>query len=630
MLIEQSKARYLRTPRLRRTDSGAELCVIAWQGQQEHLLFFDVDLSGQVTGETRETEGRESIVCLEHGLWPPAISEDINSEDRCSQQDWSVRISRSAYQSSVWLKKGQGKEILVWQAEATACAPCLAPWQDGVWVAFHHNLREDTGEADISKWISLRYVDSEGQVYKTRNPMRDYDVDREGIEQGFEFPSLVVAESGALSLYGRGSHCFWKQDLSHQGWSARKELGEGSSWGCRGRRVALTSLDNGKVLSARRERKGIELEIMSMPEGAAPELERVEVVEAPAVLSRGRFSIETDPAELDGRKTLFGDLHQHSAHSDGCGNAEEAYLRAQYIYQDDFVALTDHESFLGKRIGPGEWRYLTKVAEKYNKTDRFVTINAYEWTAKMFPGPGHKIVYFPGAGQGTHIVSRDEVPEGKDILREVAKQGAFAAPHHVGWTGANLEAHDPQFQPVWEICSCHGCYEHADHPLGQRGELRDQMVHDALVAGHRFGLVACSDGHGLLWHHGVGRKRDPFRTGLTAVQAKEHTRQGVFEAIRERRCYATSGAKIVLDLRANGLPMGSELDSSEEVEYHAQVWGTSPIRRLALVGPTGIVESIESKENRAEIRSAKKQAFVYARVEQEDGEMAWSSPIFLN
>ena len=45
---------------------------------------------------------------------------------------------------------------------------------------------------------------------------------------------------------------------------------------------------------------------------------------------------------------FFGDIQQHSAHSDGVGSADETYLRARYRYGDDFAALTDHESFLGK------------------------------------------------------------------------------------------------------------------------------------------------------------------------------------------------------------------------------------------------------------------------------------------
>ena len=42
-----------------------------------------------------------------------------------------------------------------------------------------------------------------------------------------------------------------------------------------------------------------------------------------------------------------------------------------------FAALTDHESFLGKRIGPGEWAYLQAVTERHNDPGEFATIVAY-------------------------------------------------------------------------------------------------------------------------------------------------------------------------------------------------------------------------------------------------------------
>src|SRR5690606_12870758 len=104
-----------------------------------------------------------------------------------------------------------------------------------------------------------------------------------------------------------------------------------------------------------------------------------------------------DPAQRSGRHTYFGDIHQHSAHSDGIGTADEPYLRARHVYGDDFCALTDHESFLGKRIGPSEWAHLAAVAERHHETGHFVTLFAYEWTGRMHPGPGHKVVYLPSA-----------------------------------------------------------------------------------------------------------------------------------------------------------------------------------------------------------------------------------------
>ena len=78
--------------------------------------------------------------------------------------------------------------------------------------------------------------------------------------------------------------------------------------------------------------------------------------------------------------------NQHSAHSDGCGTAEEAFARARDLYDDDFAALSDHESFLGKRIGPSEWAHLARVVDAHDEPGRFATIHAYEWTARAHPG----------------------------------------------------------------------------------------------------------------------------------------------------------------------------------------------------------------------------------------------------
>ncbi|MBW2403843.1 MAG: DUF3604 domain-containing protein [Deltaproteobacteria bacterium] len=160
-----------------------------------------------------------------------------------------------------------------------------------------------------------------------------------------------------------------------------------------------------------RGRKGIEIRSFDAPTGGAPELvaAKVEVGELEAAPMHA--------AAWSGPPVLFGDIQQHSAHSDGVGSADETYLRARYRYGDDFAALTDHESFLGKRIGPGEWAYLQAVAEHHDDPGEFVTIVAYEWTGKAYPGPGHKCIYLPGPG--LPIISRDDVPRGKDIVEQI-------------------------------------------------------------------------------------------------------------------------------------------------------------------------------------------------------------------
>ena len=624
-LIEQRRDRYLRSPRLSPTGDGARLHLVAWEPDGERILACDVGPEGSL-GEMHAGERQDAIAALTPTT-PPAASDDPEDEHRASDGDWHVEVRREGYRSSVVVTMPSGRDVVAWTAWGTAAAPAVAATPGGAWVAFHHNVREDDGTADLAKWIALRFVGDDGAVREPTAPMTGRDRDLEGEEQSFEFPTLAVGPDGAVALLGRGSHCFWRQDLSAGGFTDRRALGEGSSWGCRGRRVAVTVLPGGALLTARRERRGIEIERVAGPTGGAPELAAA-TVEVAGSAPAPAMESAPDPASRDGRRTLFGDIHQHSAHSDGIGAADEPYLRARHVYGDDFCALTDHESFLGKRIGPGEWAYLQAVAERHDDPGHFSTLVAYEWTGKMHPGPGHKVVYLPGAGRP--IVSRDDVPVGGELVRAVRDLGGFAVPHHVGWTGADEEGHDPEGQPVWEICSCHGCYESFAHVLGQRGDLRDQMVDAVLQRGLRFGFIACSDGHGLLWHHGVGRKRDPFRTGLTAVQARDNTREAILSAIRERRCYATSGARILLDLRAADAPMGSELATEGPVQVQAVVHGTADIERLELVGRAGPLASTPGDGRHAEISAQVADDYVYARVTQADGEMAWSSPVFFD
>jgi hypothetical protein len=632
MLLAQTKERYLRTPILRSTPSGARLTAVAWSGQAESLLEWNLDKHGLVLSQEQVVWQGDAVLALVAGSDGPVPTLDISAERHGVSGEWSVGLEFGHGPARLTVVHPDKKHTLAWQGFGVAAAPTIHVWDNGAWVAWHHNLRSDTHEPDLPKWIELRYVADDGLVSCPFDAMRDCQLDREGIEQGFEFPTLVVLEDGTVVVFGRGSHCFWWQTLGQRGWSERTPLGGEPQWGCRGRRVTACTLSDGGMLTARREREGIVVQRLDVPLQGAPRLRALAKPKRFHVSSTTLPAAKTikhaaDPAQDDGRMTLFGDIHQHSAHSDGCGSAEEVYLRARDFYRDDFAALSDHESFLGKRIGPGEWAYLQAVANAFNAPGHFATLIAYEWTAKAHPGPGHKVVYTPA--EGAPIISRDTTPEGRALLDAVWAQGGMAVPHHIGWTGANLDAHDPLKQPVWEICSSHGCYEHADHVLGQRGELREQMAINALRQGLRFGFIACSDSHGLLWHHGVSRKRDSFRTGLTAVQAQTRTRQGILAALRERRCYATSGSKIVLDVRAAGLPMGSVLKANGPVDINVRVWGTSAVERVVLVGPNGDLSEKRGTEPYVEFQAPVHAAFVYARVEQDDGEMAWSSPIFI-
>lgn len=624
MLVAQSKERYVREPRWAVHSGKLHLVVTVWDvetGLEAHTAYpFDGQLG-------------EAVVL------GPAFARVASGLADLTMSTHDAAVVCEAGAGASWVRvvaEGIREPATVWTGQGRAAAPTLsARGAEGHrWVGFHTDVRQDDGAADVARWIRLRMLGAAGQVLEPEAAMTDCALDMQGEEQSFEFPTLVVTPSGALRLFGRGSHRYWYQDLDDKGFGPRVPMGEGG-WGCRGRRVAVHLTAEGRIWTARREREGIVIEGMDAPVGDAPWVVAVADPErAPLVPSRleNKKAFTADFRAWDGRRLYFGDLHQHSAHSDGCGTAAEVYQRARDGYEDDFAALSDHESFLGKRTGPLEWQTLQGIADAYDEPGRFASIYAYEWTGSMHPGPGHKCVYLPAASELP--LSRDVYKTGESLLGALHELGGFAVPHHIGWTGADASAHDPRLQPVWEICSCHGCYEDRGHPLGFRGELLEHNVLAMLREGLRFGFIAASDSHGLLFHHGVGRKRDPWRMGLTCVQTDELSRQSVLAAIRQRRCYATSGAKIALDVRVEDAPMGGELNTGAanvRITIVARATSDAVFRRVVAMTPSGIAAQWEpgSQDFVIEVTVRRgNERCVYVRCEQDDGEMAWSSPVF--
>ncbi|MGC9317147.1 MAG: hypothetical protein ACP5KN_03825, partial [Armatimonadota bacterium] len=96
--------------------------------------------------------------------------------------------------------------------------------------------------------------------------------------------------------------------------------------------------------------------------------------------------------------------------------------------------------------------------------------------------------------------------------------------------------------------------------------------------------------------------------------------------------------RIVLDFRVNGAIMGSEIaapaDATNTIE--AEVAGTAPLQRLELVRDGEVIAVKQdgtgdmSDSFRVEDAGAAGSCFYYLRVFQSDGEMAWSSPVWVD
>lgn len=500
----------------------------------------------------------------------------------------------------------------------------------------------------LPRWVqacALRPTADGGFAASAPLTLPGMELEAAGEDQSLEFPVITADPSGALVIAARASHNLRLYQLSAAGWAPPLELGP-VLWGCRGIRLPLAVLPSGPVLQAAHDRRGITLRVVEGVGGGAPE---VPGAAAPEVLAPAPTRLLADAHRgrwASGAEELaayMGDIHFHSAHSDGVGTLEEALLRARDRYGYDFACLTDHDVFLGRRVTRAGWRAMKDAAQALHAPEEgFATLIGIEYTGPRYPGPGHRCVYLPDAD--APLVSRaDGLDDPRALLARVRELGGIAIPHHVGWIGGDPEHHDPALQPCWEICSAHGQYEcEADDasapPLGQRpcleqdrAALSQHYLRRQLEGGARFGFVGGSDGHGLLWHHGMSHRADSHRTGLTGVWAPRLGRAEVLAAVRARRTWATTGEPLVLGFKADGAWMGEVLaQAPRRLEVRVQLTGAGG--RLQVFAPvsgrTAVVAAGAAVSGSFDLPALGVHGFLYVRVTQEDGALAWASPVF--
>jgi len=344
-------------------------------------------------------------------------------------------------------------------------------------------------------------------------------------------------------------------------------------------------------------------------------------VEDPAVVGRSNPVLVT--AGTPEYRLYWGDIHGHSMQSDGLGTVEEYYAFGRDVAFLDFCAVADHAG----QMGPGEWERTRDAAEAANEPGRYVTFSGYE----LNDAAGEKCVYFR---RNSHPMYR--YPEDEHKLWELARAGeALVVPHQ---HGRGPWPYPKDVIRITEIYSIWGAFEYPDNPrvcVGG-GDYHGRTVLDMLRAGYRPGVLGGSDCHaGHPGHTDWLRACKAYWNGLGAVYATERTREAVWEALLARRCYATTGNRIVLGFRSGAAWMGSELPlrQGEERTFHIEVVAEEALRRVTVIknGRPRFLLPAEGQVLRTEVTDVEgldEPAFYYIRVEQEDGELAWSSPIW--
>jgi len=227
-----------------------------------------------------------------------------------------------------------------------------------------------------------------------------------------------------------------------------------------------------------------------------------------------------------------------------------------------------------------------------------------------------------------------------DLLRQVDTSKALVIPHQ--HPGGDWGVEGSGKMRLVEIYSHWGCFERpgCERPRDLGAYTEGSFVSEALAAGVRVGFVAGSDDHtghpgnSFFWCYGN------HPGGLTGVWAPDLTPEAAWQALYNRSCYGTTRARIVLRFFVNGAMMGSEIVLSAKDEprhIEVEVHGTADIEEICVVRNGEMFGGTAPGALDAHLILVDEDPipdglayWYYLRVKQEDGEMAWSSPVWVS
>jgi hypothetical protein len=347
--------------------------------------------------------------------------------------------------------------------------------------------------------------------------------------------------------------------------------------------------------------------------------------------------LEIVPTGDRARRLFWGELHTHSEMSDGIGDFGGMYRHARDDGALDFVSGGDH----GDCFTENQWRLMEDIAWRFDAPESFCALCGYEWGDHcVYSARRHLPVFRGGARLDLRPLLAFHAGDEQVVL----------GPHgHSQWL-RDYEGDDPSVQRFVQVYSTWGACITPGGPLAKpplnAAEDGGRTANDYLKAGRKLGFTGGGDIHCGLPGFSVearGRQGEAphdqywlhvYKDGLTAAVSPTLDRAGIVGALRARRTYATSGARILLDFAVGGLAMGEEGEVVSAV-CRAVVHAVAPLAAIEIVRDGEIVHCAETRELDVDVEWTDedmrhdRDRYYYVQVRQQDGDMAWSSPVFV-
>jgi hypothetical protein len=341
-------------------------------------------------------------------------------------------------------------------------------------------------------------------------------------------------------------------------------------------------------------------------------------------------------------RLLRGDFHRHTELSwDGGpdGSLEDFFRYGLDVAAMDWIACTDHDNGAGREYS---WWLTQKFSDAFHLPTQFTPMFAYERSV-AYPH-GHRNCMF--AQRGVRTLPRLAQPDPdkrvagihaddtKMLYRYLHEMHGLCASHtSATGMGTDWRDNDPQVEPVVEIYQGDRMsYEYQDAP--RAGHSQESGKKPLNIGGWEpagFIDLALKKGYQL----GFQSSSDHWSTHISyfIVLAERNDRPSIMDGFRQRRCYAATD-DIIADVRSGRHLMGERFQSTEPPALQFTLIGTKPLRQVDILKDSQVVHTLHpgKRELKSQWTDPQPEAgvhYYYVRVQQEDAEIAWTSPIWI-
>lgn len=327
----------------------------------------------------------------------------------------------------------------------------------------------------------------------------------------------------------------------------------------------------------------------------------------------------------------FGQLHAHTNLSDGTGSVEEAFDYASKVENLDFFAVTDHSDSFdnadagaigadGRSISAG-WAAGKQAAASVTNED-FVGLFGFEMTWPEDKKLGHISTFNTPGWQTRDQADFENVPTAlehyyKALTTVPGSVSQFNHPDIIHGDFERFDHYSPQYDAVISLLEI----------AGEDGAVDCEYYHLALDKGWHVAPTNNQNNHNGQWGD-ASRAR-------TVILAETLTEKALYDAMKDRRVYATQDSDLTVYYTLNGAVMGSILPKSEEAEI--TVFLSDPtdeaIGNVEVVADGGeVIDSayVGTPAKVLELSVSGGYNYYYLRITQPDGDVAVTAPVWMD